>query len=243
MWVALEKKVPLIFWGEPSAEYTAYFSYDEPEQVDEERFNRFVNLGINADDMFWRLGANIDFRDLKPYSYPPLADLRKLNFESVCLGSYVKWDVPAQSKVIMDHLGWCGDAVENVPPKYSYEKIECHMQGVRDYIKYIKRGYSRPSHLAALDLRADRIKLSEAKAMIHQFEGKTPPSLEIFLEMVGLTQDEFYEIAASHTVAPWKFENAPDNLGEKTSDFDKWSRAGKMDRRISSQSLEQWKKN
>ena len=34
--VALKEHVPLIFWGELSAEYTAYYSYDQPEQVDEE---------------------------------------------------------------------------------------------------------------------------------------------------------------------------------------------------------------
>ena len=50
MLVAIKEVVPLIFWGEPSAEYTAYYSYDQPEQVDEERFNRFVNLGISAED-------------------------------------------------------------------------------------------------------------------------------------------------------------------------------------------------
>ena len=34
------QNVPLIFWGEPSAEYTAYYSYDQPEEVDEKHFNR-----------------------------------------------------------------------------------------------------------------------------------------------------------------------------------------------------------
>jgi N-acetyl sugar amidotransferase len=76
MWVALEKKVPLIFWGEPSAEYTSYFSYENTEEVDEKRFNRVTNLGISAEDMFVRLGGDVDPRDLKPYSYPPLRDLR-----------------------------------------------------------------------------------------------------------------------------------------------------------------------
>ena len=52
-----------------------------------------------------------------------------------------------------------GDIVENVPPEYDYEKIECYMQGVRDYIKFIKRGYSRTTHLVSLDLRNKRIKL------------------------------------------------------------------------------------
>lgn len=55
MWVAINYNIPLIFWGEPSSEYTAYFDYTQPEEVDEKRFNRYVNLGITADDMFVRL--------------------------------------------------------------------------------------------------------------------------------------------------------------------------------------------
>jgi PP-loop superfamily ATP-utilizing enzyme len=48
MHVAIKYQTPLIFWGEPSSEYTAYYDYrdDEIEAVDETRFNRFVNLGI-----------------------------------------------------------------------------------------------------------------------------------------------------------------------------------------------------
>ena len=97
--------------GEPSAEYTAYFSYEEPEKVDEERFNRFVNLGINADDMFLRLGGSVDYRDLKPYTFPELNSLKELNFEPF-VRLFVQWDVPKQSEIIMQELGWCGDHVE-----------------------------------------------------------------------------------------------------------------------------------
>ena len=79
MWVAIRYHVPLIIWGEPSSEYTSYYSYDQPEEVDEKRFNRYVNLGISAEDMYIRLDGKIDKRNLKPYSYPPLEELKKLN--------------------------------------------------------------------------------------------------------------------------------------------------------------------
>ena len=105
MWVAIEKNIPLIFWGEPSAEYTSYFSYDEVETVDEERFNRYTNLGISADDMFIRLDGAVSKRDLKVFSYPPLNELKRIGYRSVCLGSYVKWDVKKQSEIIMSELG------------------------------------------------------------------------------------------------------------------------------------------
>ena len=243
MWVAIRYNIPLIFWGEPSAEYTSYYSYDQPEEVDEKRFNRFVNLGITALDMAVRLGGKIDERDLKPYTYPPLKELRRLGYRSVCLGSYIPWDVRAQSKLIHDELGWEGDLVENVRAGYNYEKIECYMQGVRDYIKYIKRGYTRPTHLASIDVRNNRMTREEGLNLIGNFEGRKPASLEIFLDMVGLTEEEFFEIAKSHTVSPWKLNVFEQELGEKLPDHDKWSTAGKMDRKDADDQLDRWKKS
>lgn len=240
MRIAIEKKVPLIIWGEPSAEYTAYYSYDQPEEVDETRFNRSINLGISADDMFVRLGGSVDPRDLIPYSYPPLKDLRALNYRSVCLGSYVKWDVAAQSKIIMDELGWQGDEVENVPPQYRYEKIECYMQGVRDYIKYIKRGYSRPSHLVAIDIRNGKMTRNEGQHLIEDYEGKRPPSLDIFLDFIGMKEEEFMEVAMSHQVSPYVHEPEKTLPGAKTHDFDQWMRQGAMDREASQEVMRRW---
>jgi N-acetyl sugar amidotransferase len=242
MHVALRYNVPLIFWGEPSSEYTSYYSYDQAEEVDEKRFNRYVNLGITAVDMAVRLGGNLDERDFKPYTYPPLKDLRKLQYRSVCLGSYIPWDVKMQSKVIADELGWQGDLVENVPAQYNYEKIECYLQGVRDYIKYIKRGYTRPTHLASIDLRNDRMTREEGELMIEQFEGKEPPSLSVFLDLVGLTREEFYKIAESHTVSPWKFNAFNQEIGAKLPDFDQWSKDGKMNREEAEIQINNWHK-
>lgn len=223
MWVALRYNVPLIFWGEPSAEYTSYYSYDQAEEVDEKRFNRYVNLGINAEDMLVRFGGDLDPRDVKPYSYPPLKDLRKLNYRSVCLGSYIPWNVKDQVKIIQDELGWQGDEVENVPENYTYEKIECYMQGVRDYIKYIKRGYTRPTHLMSIDIRHNRMERDKALEIIKKYEGKKPKSLEIFLNFIGLTEKEFFDVAMSHQVSPWEFDmESTKNESKRMEDFDAW---------------------
>ena len=243
MWVALEKKVPLIFWGEPSAEYTSYYSYDQVEEVDEKRFNRYVNLGISAADMYVRLEGAVDERELKPFSYPPLKALRALNYRSVCLGSFVPWDVKTQSEIIERELGWKGDVVENVPPQYSYEKIECYVQGVRDYIKFIKRGYSRPSHLVAIDARHGRLTPQEGAALVDAYEGRRPPSLDLFLSFVGLTEAEFMEIAMSHQVSPYVHDPAKTMPGKPTPDFDQWSRDGVMPRGEAEQQIARWRRS
>jgi len=242
MWVAIRYNIPLIIWGEPSSEYTAYYDYEQEEEVDEKRFNRYVNLGINAEDMYYRLNGLVDKRDLLPYSYPPLSELRRIKYRSVCLGSYVPWDVKKQVEIIKDELGWQGDTVENVPEQYDYEKIECYMQGVRDYIKYIKRGYTRPSHLASIDIRNSRLSREEGMDLVDEYEGKRPPSLDLFLDFVGLSEEEFLQIAKSHVVSPHVHDQDAIQDGKKMHDFDQWSKDGAMDRADTLKQLETWHK-
>ena len=96
------------------------------------------------------------------------------------------------------------------------------MQGVRDYIKFIKRGYTRPTHLAAIDLRNGRITKEEAEMMINTYEGKKPASLEIFLDYVGLSEKEFYEIAMEHSVSPWEYDHKKYDIASKLPDHGEW---------------------
>lgn len=237
MHVALRYNVPLVIWGEPSSEYTAYYDYqdDEIEEVDETRFNRFINLGITAEDMYGMIKDDfqIDPRDLTPFTYPASRDLKKLKYRSVCLGSFIPWDVKKNVALIEKELGWQGDQVEGMPwEEYPYEKIECQMQGMRDYIKYLKRGYSRVSQMTALDLRNDRITKEHADHLVETYEGKKPPSLELFLEYLGINEAEFNLIVEKTVVPPFKPDFGANEWAPKTWDFDQWYREPPEDQGI-----------
>ncbi len=207
MWVALRQEVPLVIWGEPSAEYSSFYSYDDDEEVDEYRFNAFVNLGINAEDMIGMLDDTISSypvteRDLKPYRYPPAGEIRRGKIRSICLGSYIPWDVKAQVEIIRRELDWQGDEVEGVPEAYDYEKIECFMQGVRDYIKHLKRGFGRTTHLASIDIRNGRLSRAEGADLVAQYDGRRPYALDLFLEYLGIDEESFMKLIEPHVVAP-----------------------------------------
>ncbi len=232
MHIAIKYNVPLVLWGEPSSEYTAYYDYrdDEVESVDETRFNRFVNLGITAEDMKGMIAKDFDLdpRDLLPYSYPSLRDLKRLRYQSVCLGSFIPWDAKRQSELIMEKLGWQGDDVEGMPPGlYNYEKIECYLQGVRDYLKFLKRGYSRVTQMTALDIRNGRMTKSEADSLISEWEGRKPQSLKLFLEYLEMTEDEFNAIVSKLVVPPFEPDFKEIKWGKPMKDFDKWYRESK----------------
>ncbi len=229
--IALKYNVPLVLWGEPLAEMSAYYTYEDDliEWEDENKFNIYRNLGITADDMHGMINTPenpIDKRSLYPYTYPKLEELKRINYYSVCLGSFIPWDYKKHTKIIMDELGWQGDELEGVPTEINQEfaKIECWMQGTRDYIKYLKRGYGRVTQLVNFEIRNERMTTEEAWDWIQKYDGRKPESLGVFLEYMGMTEREFFDTIKDFVVPP--FDPDIDNIppAKKTEDFDEWYR-------------------
>lgn len=223
MQIAVKFKIPLIIWGESVAEYSSFYSFKEKEELNEERFNKCCNLGINAEDILGMLNdKSIAARDLAPFTYPKMEDLQAIKFRSICLGSYMPWDVRKQSEIIARELDWEGDDKEGVPPEYYYEKVECAFQGIRDYLKFIKRGYGRTSHLTSIDIRNDRMSRETAEKLMKDYDGKRPASLDIFLKVLRITEEEFNEIATAQAVYPYVHDFKNNIIGPKLHDQDEW---------------------
>ena len=223
MQIAVKHKVPLVFWGQPDAEYGSYgYSYEEIQEVNEQQFNRFVNLGITADDMAGMLPDWVSPRDLEMFRYPSLDSIREAGIVSLHLGSFIPWDPRVFADVIRKELGWRGNAVEGIPKEYYWEKVECMYTGIRDYLKYIQRGFGRTTHLVNIDIREGRKTRDEGMKLIEEFDGKRPASLDLFLEMVDITEEEFMDIAMGQGVAPYEHDPSKTEAGEPLHDQDSW---------------------
>lgn len=225
MQMAVKFQIPLVFWGQPDAEYGSYgYSYEEIQEVDERQFNRFINLGITAEDMVGMLPKWVQLRDLEMFRYPPLAELKKLGMVSVHLGSFIPWDPRTMAEVIRRELGWEWTAVEGIPEEYGWEKVECMFTGIRDYLKYIKRGFGRTTHLVSIDIREGRKTREEGMDLIQKYDGKRPGSLDLFLSLLGISEREFLEIAMGQCVAP--YQHHPEAIGKAKAlwDQDHWAK-------------------
>lgn len=222
MQMAVRFEVPLIFWGESTAEYHSWYTFEEMEEVDEKRFNRVMNQGMTADDMYEFLQGRVERRDLWMFDYPKRKDLIKLKVESICLGNYIEWNTKANVEVIKRELGWKGQPVEGVAPEYDYEKIECAFQGMRDYAKYVKRGYGRTNHLATIDIRNGALGRDEALLLEEQYDGKRPASIDWFLNILQITEAEFYAILDKQQVHPWNFDSSQVQTGAPLPDMSSW---------------------
>lgn len=228
--VALLHKVPLIFWGETQSEITAYYQFEdqEIEFEDEKKFNMMRTLGITANDMYEMIKnkGEIDKRDLIPYTFPDANKLREINYHSAALGNYIPWDYKKNTELIIKELGWKVDEVEGVPKDINIygEKTECFMQGTRDYIKYLKRGYGRVAQINAFNLRKGEKTVEQSIVENQLYDGKKPYSLKIFLEYMGMTEEEFNQTVSKMIIPPTKSEFNKNEFSKKLNDFDEWYR-------------------
>jgi hypothetical protein len=220
-------KIPLIFYGEPSSEFHNYYDYanDKIDRYDEKKFNILSTLGITSEDMHGMINTKenpVDKRDLIPYTFPNLKELEELNYQPVALGSFIPWDHAENTEIIKKELGWEVDELEHVPKELNQhgEKTECFMQGTRDYIKWLKRGYSRVSQINGLKVRNNKMKPEIAKELDEKYEGIKPRSLEIFLEYMGLTEKEFNEIIDTMVIPPHKANFKNNKFSKKLWDYD-----------------------
>ena len=227
---ALQHKVPLIFWGETQSEITAYYQFEdqEIEFEDEKKFNMMRTLGITADDMYEMIKNKdeIDKRDLIPYTFPDANKLKEINYHSAALGNYIPWDYKKNTEQIIKELGWKVDEVEGVPKDINIygEKTECFMQGTRDYIKYLKRGYGRVTQINAFNLRKGEKKIDQSDMENQLHDGKKPHSLKIFLEYMGMTEEEFNQTVSKMIIPPTKSEFNKNEFSKKLNDFEEWYR-------------------
>lgn len=174
-------------------EYRGGHNPQELEEFDEQLFRSSIDMGV--DD---------------------------IGIKAIYLGNYVKWHTKHQVDIIKKELGWKGQAVEGIPPQYDYEKIECRWQGERDYCKYIKRGHGRTNFLASIDIRNGELDRETALKLAEEYDGKRPASLDNFLEILGISEEEFEAILLENSIVDWGFNHDDLQDGKALPDMDLW---------------------
>ena len=222
MQFAVKFNIPLLIWGEGGGEYETYFRYAELEETDEWKYNRRIIMGMRAEDLAGFI--NVELRDLSPFIYPSKEELDKVGVKSLPLGNYIQWNQEKFAETIQKELGWNYDEVESLyPDELGFDKVECMMTGIRDYIKYLKRGFSRITHRTTIDIKQGRISRDEGLVLIRKYEHRKPASLPIFLKMLDLSEDEFNRICLNQLIPP-AIAVDPDTIpvGKKLWDQDLW---------------------
>jgi hypothetical protein len=138
----------------------------------------------------------ITLRELAPFKLPSYEEIDEVGVIGIHLGDYIFWDDERQMEFVRDVYGWQEDFVEGTYKHY--KSVECRMPGVHDYTKFLKRGFGRGSDHASADVRAGLLTREEGFELAKKHDTERPPALDEYLEITGLTEEEFLDVMRHH---------------------------------------------
>ena len=86
----------------------------------------------------------------------------------------------------------------------------------------MKRGHGRTNHLACIDIRNGELDREKGFEMALKYDGKRPASLDFFLKVLGITEDEFIDILQKNEVSHWGFDRTKVEKGKPLHDAELW---------------------
>ena len=186
--MAVKFNIPLLVWGESAAEFGSKASYKEIIEFDEEYYLK-ISTKVEPKKM---VSDEISEKELCPFFIPSREELNKAGVKGIHLGDYIFWDGERQVEFIKKTYGWKERDVEGTYKKY--KSVECIMTGVHDYSKFLKRGFGRATDHASIDVRIGTLSRAEGFEVIKRIDPKRPDILDYYLEITGLTENEFRKI-------------------------------------------------
>jgi len=191
--VAVMYKIPLLVYGESAAEgVSGKATYYDPPPFDMEYFQK-MSIKAKVEEM---VNEEISFKDLKPFQIPSLGEIEKVGMVRIFLGDYIFWDAERQVELIKRLYDWREDEVEATYKKY--KSVECVMDGVHNFSKFVKRGFGRATDHASIDVRAGLLTREDGFEIAKKYDPKRPEALDHYLKITGMNEEEFLRICKSH---------------------------------------------
>ncbi|NQT90386.1 MAG: N-acetyl sugar amidotransferase, partial [Candidatus Omnitrophica bacterium] len=177
--IAVKFNIPFLVWGESIAESSGRASYYEPVKYDADYFTK-VSAKRKACEM---VNDEISLKDLPFFVIPSKEELEKVGIYGIHLGDYIFWDGERQVEFIKKEYSWREDDVEGSYKKY--KSVECIMEGVHSYAKFIKRGFGRATNHATNDIRTGLLTRQEAFELIKKYDAERPKIMDHYLKITG----------------------------------------------------------
>ncbi|ELV8728974.1 N-acetyl sugar amidotransferase [Vibrio fluvialis] len=188
--VATKLDIPLIIWGVNGwLDQVGMFSHHDRVEMTKKVRKEHAMRCVDAESLIG-VSDKVTHKDLQAFTYPSDTQLEKSRVRGLYIGNYVFWDSQKQIENAISKFGYETHTQERT--YNTYESIHCfNNASVHDYVKYLKFGYAKVSDHVARDIRLKRISKSEGLVLIKKYIEVKPKALEVFLDWVGLSEEEF----------------------------------------------------
>lgn len=195
--IAAKFKIPLVFYGEPDAEYNSPIS--EFTAIRDHKYwlgsnsKKYYLAGIPINDLIKK--HKLKYSDLKPYLPIEKKEMNNVDVKVYQLGYFLKW-VPQEAYYYsVEHTNFKARPFRTQGTYSKYNSIDDKIDDLHYYTTYIKFGIGRATYDCSQEIRNNHITRDEGLKLVSKFDGEFPDKyLDEVLDHIGLKKDKFLKI-------------------------------------------------
>lgn len=160
--VAVEKKVPLMIWGEHGfMDMGGMHSHKDFVEFTYRTRHEHSLRGYEWYDIIEaskKYNDEISEKEMIQWKYPSDEEIEKVGVRGIYISNYFKWEANEHGPLMIEKYGF---KKAEEPFERTYRRMsnldDIHENGIHDYMKWIKFGYGRATDHTSKDIRAGKI--------------------------------------------------------------------------------------
>jgi len=197
--VAIEKKIPLIIYGDYYPEKGVGKEVDfANNEMDQSLYSKkdIKDIFFGGVPLQELTKYGIELKDLNPYLPVDHDIAREARLNVQYLPYYLNYDPQRAFYYAVEHTGFEVNPDGRTEGTYTkYQSLDDKVDGFHYYTWFIKTGRGRATEDAALEIRNEHIAREEAVALVKRFDGEFPKKyFNDFLQYIGITEERFCKI-------------------------------------------------
>ncbi|MBI3021814.1 MAG: N-acetyl sugar amidotransferase [Candidatus Omnitrophica bacterium] len=196
--IALQTRVPLIFYGENEAEYGNPIA-DTSSSLRDRSYYTMRNLsevylaGLSIPELQERYRLSLN--DLSAYLPADGHALEESQIEVHYLGYYLKWTPQESYYYAVEHTGFEANPFRTEGTYSKYNSLDDKIDGLHYYTTYIKFGIGRATYDASQEIRNKHLTREEGVALVRRFDGEFPERyLREVMDFIECSPERFLEL-------------------------------------------------
>ena len=196
--VALKFQIPLIFFAEHGeSEYGGKVLSKESNKL--RNFTEVIEHQIGDDPRNW-VDDDITIKDLQPYLYPDLGEIRKVGVKALYFAYFFKWSSYENYLYVKDKYDFRVCPSGRTEGTFTnFDSLDDKSDNLYYHMQYIKFGFGRAVRDASRMIQNKQLTRAEGLELAKKYDHEFPALyLKEMLEYLKLTEKEFYEIVDKH---------------------------------------------
>ena len=198
--IAINYKIPLIFWGENPGLQLGDLKSNSKNGWDGKNL-KFLNT-LNAGKINWINRGKLKVVDLYPYKYPSTNEFKKNKLKVIYLGWFWKdWSLIKNGMYsISNGLIKRNRNSKNEGDLYGITSLDEDWVLINQLIKYYKYGFGRATDYMNQEIRSNEISRKEAIKIVKKYDNKCSKKvIKSFCKYININEKKFWSIVKKNT--------------------------------------------